>query len=219
MSLTLLGCGADDDTAAVKTSDVVVLNNDNFEHDTQAVTGATTGDWLVEFYAPWCGHCKKLQPIWDEVSTELKGRVNVAKVDVPANAQLGKRFSIKGFPTIKLFSQGTMYSWPSGAQAKEWPRSKEKIIEFATSAYADVGEGVPCPDVPNLADEIKQAAKGMAKGVLFYVKHPQKIKENELGFMVAGMLIGGVVASFVFMMWSMFFAGETLPMPAKTKDE
>ena len=61
--------------------------------------------------------------------------------------------------------------------------------------------------------------KGMAKGVLFYVKHPQKIKENELGFMVAGMLIGGVVASFVFMMWSMFFAGETLPMPAKTKDE
>ena len=37
--------------------------------------------------------------------------------------------------------------------------------------------------------------------------------------MVAGMLIGGVVASFVFMMWSMFFAGETLPMPAKTKDE
>ena len=71
MSLTLLGCGADDDTAAVKTSDVVVLNNDNFEHDTQAVTGATTGDWLVEFYAPWCGHCKKLKPEYKKVASYM----------------------------------------------------------------------------------------------------------------------------------------------------
>ena len=63
-------------------SEVVVLTNKNFEHDTQLSSGGTTGDWFVKFYAPWCGHCKKLEPDWEEVAYELKeeGRINVAKV-------------------------------------------------------------------------------------------------------------------------------------------
>jgi thioredoxin domain-containing protein 5 len=72
-------------------SDVVVLDSSNFEHLTQASTGATTGDWLVKFYAPWCGHCTKLAPTWDKVAEDLKGVVNVAKVDVTASRDLGTR--------------------------------------------------------------------------------------------------------------------------------
>ena len=90
---------------------MVVLESSTFEHETQAVTGATTGDWFVKFYAPWCGHCKKLAPIWDELAADLKGEVNVAKVDVTENRKLGQRFEIKGFPSLKFLSHGTMYSY------------------------------------------------------------------------------------------------------------
>ena len=79
---------------------IFYLDIDNFEKLTQAATGSTTGDWLVKFYAPWCGHCKTLAPTWEEVANELKGVVNVAKVDVMSNRALGTRFEIEGmFPS------------------------------------------------------------------------------------------------------------------------
>jgi len=54
-------------------SDVIVLDGTNFH------TRTSEGDWLLEFYAPWCGHCKNLAPIWEELATKVKGQVNVAK--------------------------------------------------------------------------------------------------------------------------------------------
>lgn len=109
-------------------SDVVILDSKNFEHLTQASSGATTGDWLVEFYAPWCGHCKKLEPIYDKVAAALVGTVNVAKVDVTANRDLGTRFEIKGFPTLKLLSKGKVYDYKGR-------RTEEELIDFARGGY------------------------------------------------------------------------------------
>lgn len=51
---------------------VVVLDDENFESTTQAATGQTTGKWFVEFYAPWCGHCKSLAGPWAELATKMK---------------------------------------------------------------------------------------------------------------------------------------------------
>jgi len=115
-----------------KTSQVVDLTVGNFEHLTQATTGATTGDWFVKFYAPWCGHCKTLAPIWEEVAEELASMgssVNVAKVDVPKNENLSHRFSIKGFPTLLFLSKGKVYQFKGR-------RSKEELVEFALRGYA-----------------------------------------------------------------------------------
>ena len=67
--------------AAAAADQVVVLHDDEFEKLTQATTGATTGDWIIEFYAPWCGHCKQLTPVWEHLAKRLQGKVNVAKVD------------------------------------------------------------------------------------------------------------------------------------------
>merc|ERR1711988_1976463 len=78
--------------------DLIVLTDSNFEHDTQASTGMTTGPWFVKFFAPWCGHCKSMAPAWEEVATQLKGQVNVAEVDCTLHHDLRERFEIKSFP-------------------------------------------------------------------------------------------------------------------------
>lgn len=62
--------------------------------------------WFIEFYAPWCGHCKQLQPEWERMAKQISKEVKVAKVDATTESNLASRFHIQGYPTIKYFPAG-----------------------------------------------------------------------------------------------------------------
>jgi len=168
---------------AYSEGDVVELDQSNFEHLTQLNSGATTGDWFIKFYAPWCGHCKRLAPTWEEVATELKGEVNVAKVDVTQNRALGKQFGVKGFPTLLLFRRGKMVKY-SGA------RDKDSLVAWAKTA--DGSDAIPGP-----AGAVDQALGGVVKVLEDLVavlnKFPVPCIMLILGGMFIGILLGAIM--------------------------
>lgn len=87
-------------TVAAKSA-VLDLIPSNFD-DVVLKSGKPT---LVEFFAPWCGHCKNLAPVYEELASSFESNkdVQIAKVDADAERDLGKRFGIQGFPTLKWF--------------------------------------------------------------------------------------------------------------------
>lgn len=93
-SLAILGANA--------SSAVIDLIPDNFDK----VVLQSSKPALVEFFAPWCGHCKTLAPTYEELGQKFAyagNKLSIAKVDADEHKTLGRRFGVQGFPTIKWF--------------------------------------------------------------------------------------------------------------------
>jgi thioredoxin 1 len=73
---------------------------------------------LVDFWAEWCGPCKMIAPILDEVSTTYSAKVQVAKVNVDENRDIPAKFGIRGIPTLILFKNGEVAATKVGALSK-----------------------------------------------------------------------------------------------------
>jgi len=82
--------------------DVVVLTDANFDD----LVMNSEDLWIIEFYAPWCGHCKNLEPEWNRAATELKGEVKVGKLDATREHTIAGRYNVNAYPQIKLFPSG-----------------------------------------------------------------------------------------------------------------
>jgi len=93
-----------------KENGVIVLSESNFDEGVAAHEHI-----LVEFYAPWCDHCKTLAPKYEEAAFELsKLGLPLAKVDAKSNSKLAERFEIDGYPMLKFFENGRYSSEYTG---------------------------------------------------------------------------------------------------------
>jgi thioredoxin 1 len=98
----------------------------------QAVTDASfqnevleaDGPVLVDFWAEWCGPCKMLSPIVEELSSEMKDRLKVVKVNIDENPHAPTKYGVRGIPTLMLFKGGNLAATKVGAlpkaQLQEW---------------------------------------------------------------------------------------------------
>jgi len=107
--------------------DVVVLTDATFD----SVVLGSKDIWMVEFYAPWCGHCKALEPEWNEAASKLKGKVRFAKVDATVETALGQRFQVQGYPTILFWDYGAGKT-DSKNQKYQGGRDASAITAFAS---------------------------------------------------------------------------------------
>lgn len=73
---------------------------------------------LVDFWAEWCGPCKALTPVLEEIATEMNGKANVVKVNVDQASDLAQKYGIRGIPTLIFFKNGEVKSTLVGNQPK-----------------------------------------------------------------------------------------------------
>ena len=92
---------------------IVNLNTDNFK------TTVAKGVVLVDFWASWCGPCKKLAPILDEVAREIDGKAVIGKVNVDHSTSIAQRFDVQYLPTLILFKDGTEIKRLVGVHSKD----------------------------------------------------------------------------------------------------
>ncbi|MCV6603868.1 MAG: thioredoxin TrxA [Porticoccaceae bacterium] len=73
---------------------------------------------LVDFWATWCGPCKMIAPILDQLATEMDGKVKICKIDIDGNKEMAAKYNVRGVPTLMMFKNGNLEASKVGALSK-----------------------------------------------------------------------------------------------------
>ncbi|XP_038053242.1 protein disulfide-isomerase-like [Patiria miniata] len=143
--------------------DVVVLTDDNL-----AAFVAENKHVLVEFYAPWCGHCKSLAPEYAKAAGSLKesgSEIKLAKVDATAQTESAKTYGVRGYPTLKFFKDGQVKDYSGG-------RTTAEIITWLEKKTGPPAKAI---ETPEEAEALEKANEVVVFG-LFADKESDKAK-------------------------------------------
>ncbi|MFK7957006.1 MAG: thioredoxin TrxA [Lysobacterales bacterium] len=105
---------------------IIHTSDDNFESEVLKAEGPV----LVDFWAEWCGPCKMIAPVLDQVAEQYGEKLTIAKVDVDGNKQTAMKYSVRSIPTLMLFKDGELVDTKMGAM------SKGQLTEFIDGAIA-----------------------------------------------------------------------------------
>ena len=101
----------------------VTITDDNFANEIEGTDGLA----LVDFWAAWCGPCRMVAPIVEQLATDYEGKLKVGKLDVDANIRTASRFNVRSIPSILFFKDGKVVDTIVGAVPK--PVLERKIQE------------------------------------------------------------------------------------------
>ena len=89
--------------------------------------------WFIKFFAPWCGHCKRLAPTWEELYNKNRGKLNVGTVDCTSDLgrPLCNHYEVRGYPTLLYFPVSESTDQPSQFFKYQGPRSLDYLESFA----------------------------------------------------------------------------------------
>ena len=119
------GCGKSSDRPEAHATNVVILSEANFQNEVIAAPQPVR----VDFWAPWCGPCRTIGPIVNELAKDFDGRAKVAKVNVDDAPALAQRFEIQGIPTILIFRDGRVVDQVTGVvPRRELTAKLDKVI-------------------------------------------------------------------------------------------
>nr|CAD7585621.1 unnamed protein product [Timema genevievae] len=144
--------------------DVIELTDSNFD----SLVLNSEDMWLVEFYAPWCGHCKNLAPHWAKAASELKDKVKVGALDATVHTIKSNQYGVQGYPTIKVFTAGKKDS--SSVTDYAGGRTASDIVTWALNKLA---ENVSPPEIKQIVSEdtLKEACEKHSLCVVSVLPH------------------------------------------------
>eukprot|EP00934_Nitzschia_sp_Nitz4_P001097 Nitzschia sp. Nitz4//scaffold50_size126154//53704//55117//NITZ4_003682-RA/size126154-augustus-gene-0.114-mRNA-1//1//CDS//3329553689//1097//frame0 len=139
-------------------SSVVALDESSFD---MALQDPLNPVWFLKFYAPWCGHCKRLAPVLDKVAPKLKGKLAIGTIDCTIHKPLCNKYNVRGFPTLKyVVDNGEVMEYPGG-------RSEAAIMAFGKKMSSPV-----LHSAKTYEDAMAYVAEQTTEGVAFLAYDP-----------------------------------------------